>query len=162
MTGKLSVPVVNKQGAEVGSVEVDPKDFAKDGKISRQLLHDVVLMYLANQRAGTHSTLRRGQVAGSTKKLFRQKGTGKWTVQNSADLGMPITLIAEAVYSRCVSAIKDERVTEVYPKCVWLNPEPEEIWGYRQSIGVIKELMNGRMFPTTLEGLERAMKLLAK
>ena len=33
-------------------------------------------MYLANQRAGTHSTLRRGQVAGSTKKLFRQKGTG--------------------------------------------------------------------------------------
>src|SRR5438270_4437646 len=39
-------------------------------------MHDVVLMYLANQRAGTHSTLRRGEVAGSTKKLFRQKGTG--------------------------------------------------------------------------------------
>jgi 6-phosphogluconate dehydrogenase len=39
-----------------------------------------------------------------------QKGTGKWTIQNSADLGMPITLIAEAVYSRCVSALKDERV----------------------------------------------------
>jgi large subunit ribosomal protein L4 len=39
-------------------------------------LHDVVVMYLANQRAGTHSTLRRGEVAGSTKKLFRQKGTG--------------------------------------------------------------------------------------
>jgi large subunit ribosomal protein L4 len=33
-------------------------------------------MYLANQRAGTHSTLRRGEVSGSTKKLFRQKGTG--------------------------------------------------------------------------------------
>ena len=39
-----------------------------------------------------------------------QKGTGKWTVINSMDLGMPITLIAEAVYSRCVSALKDERV----------------------------------------------------
>src|SRR5258706_9178308 len=39
-----------------------------------------------------------------------QKGTGKWTVVNSQDLGMPITLIAEAVYSRCVSALKDERV----------------------------------------------------
>ena len=39
-----------------------------------------------------------------------QKGTGKWTVQNSADLGIPITLMAEAVYSRCVSALKDERV----------------------------------------------------
>src|SRR5271169_3386250 len=39
-----------------------------------------------------------------------QKGTGKWTVQSSADLGIPITLIAEAVYSRCVSAMKDDRV----------------------------------------------------
>ena len=39
-----------------------------------------------------------------------QKGTGKWTVITSQDLGIPITLIAEAVYSRCVSALKDERV----------------------------------------------------
>ena len=39
-----------------------------------------------------------------------QKGTGKWTVISSADLGIPITLIAEAVYSRCVSALKDDRV----------------------------------------------------
>ena len=39
-----------------------------------------------------------------------QKGTGKWTVVNSQDMGIPITLIAEAVYSRCVSALKDERV----------------------------------------------------
>ncbi len=39
-----------------------------------------------------------------------QKGTGKWTVVNSQELGIPITLMAEAVYSRCVSALKDERV----------------------------------------------------
>jgi 6-phosphogluconate dehydrogenase len=39
-----------------------------------------------------------------------QKGTGKWTVINSQDLGIPITLMAEAVYARCVSALKDERV----------------------------------------------------
>ncbi len=39
-----------------------------------------------------------------------QKGTGKWTVISSQDLGIPITLIAEAVYSRCVSALKDQRV----------------------------------------------------
>jgi len=39
-------------------------------------------MYLANQRAGTHSTLRRGEVAGSTKKLFKQKGTGNARVGN--------------------------------------------------------------------------------
>jgi 6-phosphogluconate dehydrogenase len=39
-----------------------------------------------------------------------QKGTGKWTVDNSLELGIPITLMAEAVYARCVSALKDERV----------------------------------------------------
>jgi 6-phosphogluconate dehydrogenase len=39
-----------------------------------------------------------------------QKGTGKWTVISSADLGIPITLMAEAVYSRCVSALKEERI----------------------------------------------------
>jgi large subunit ribosomal protein L4 len=74
LTEKIAVPVVDKAGNAKGTVEIDPAEFG--GKISRQLMHDVVLMYLANQRAGTHSTLRRGQVAGSTKKLFRQKGTG--------------------------------------------------------------------------------------
>lgn len=70
----ISLSVMNAQGQSVGTVEVDPAELG--GKINKQLLHDVVLMYLANQRAGTHSTLRRGEVAGSTKKLFRQKGTG--------------------------------------------------------------------------------------
>lgn len=73
-TDSITVPVVNKTGAEVGSMTVDPKDFG--GKISKQLMHEAVLMFLANQRAGTHSTLRRGEVAGSSKKIFRQKGTG--------------------------------------------------------------------------------------
>ena len=62
VTGTISVPVVSKAGVQVGTVDVDPADFG--GKISKQLLHDVVLMYLANQRAGTHHTLRRGEVAG--------------------------------------------------------------------------------------------------
>jgi len=70
----LTLNVYNRQGETVGTVDVDPADFG--GTINRQLLHDVVIMHLANQRAGTHSTLRRSEVAGSTKKLFRQKGTG--------------------------------------------------------------------------------------
>src|SRR5439155_26014015 len=69
-----AVPVFNRQGQEVGSVTVDAADFG--GKISARLMHEAVLMYEANQRQGTHHTLRRGEVAGSTKKLFRQKGTG--------------------------------------------------------------------------------------
>src|SRR5436853_6008302 len=70
----ITLDVLNRQGDKVGTVDVDPAEFG--GKVNKQLLHDVVLMYLANQRSGTHSTLRRGEVAGSTKKLFRQKGTG--------------------------------------------------------------------------------------
>ena len=42
-----------------------------------------------------------------------QKGTGKWTVISACDLGMPLTLIAEAVFARCLSAQKDERVAAV-------------------------------------------------
>jgi uncharacterized protein with von Willebrand factor type A (vWA) domain len=55
-----------------------------------------------------------------------------------------------------------KRMLEIYPRAVWLNPEPEEIWNYRQSIGILKEIMGGRMYPTTLSGLERAMRALVK
>jgi large subunit ribosomal protein L4 len=74
VTGTFDVPVFNRQGESVGSVKVDAADFG--GKISARLMHEAVLMYETNKRQGTHSTLRRGEVAGSTKKLFRQKGTG--------------------------------------------------------------------------------------
>src|SRR6516225_854332 len=70
----VTLNVFNRDGQSVGTVEVDPAEFG--GTVNKQLLHDVVVMHLANQRAGTHSTLRRGEVSGSTKKLFRQKGTG--------------------------------------------------------------------------------------
>jgi large subunit ribosomal protein L4 len=70
----LTLNVLNRQGDAVGTVQIDPAEFG--GEVRRQLLHEVVVMFLANQRAGTHSTKRRGEVAGSTKKLFRQKGTG--------------------------------------------------------------------------------------
>lgn len=71
----ISVSVHNQSGAEVGSVDINVDDLAP--AINRQLLHDVVVMYEANKRVGTVQTKSRGMVAGSTKKLFRQKGTGR-------------------------------------------------------------------------------------
>jgi uncharacterized protein with von Willebrand factor type A (vWA) domain len=59
-------------------------------------------------------------------------------------------------------AVWMQRMLEVYRKAAWLNPEPEELWQYRQSISILKDLMGGRMYPTTIEGLERAMRGLAK
>ena len=59
-------------------------------------------------------------------------------------------------------AVWMRRMLDVYPKAVWLNPEPEQLWPYRQSISVIRELMESRMYPITIEGLERAMRYLSK
>lgn len=70
----VSLPVYDRSGAEVGKVDIDPEAIAP--KINKQLLHDAVVMYLANQRQGTKKTKGRGEVAGSTRKLYRQKGTG--------------------------------------------------------------------------------------
>lgn len=70
----VSLPIFNQSGEEVGKYELDPADFASS--INKQLLHDAVVMYQANLRQGTHRTKARGEVAGSTKKMYRQKGTG--------------------------------------------------------------------------------------
>ncbi len=59
-------------------------------------------------------------------------------------------------------AIWLRRLVERFPKYAWLNPEPEGVWAYRQSISVIQQLMAGRMFPVTLQGLERAMRELSR
>jgi uncharacterized protein with von Willebrand factor type A (vWA) domain len=55
-----------------------------------------------------------------------------------------------------------QRFTHQFPKYVWLNPEPEGLWQYRQSIAIIRQLMSDRMYPITMEGLDRAMQLLSK
>ncbi len=66
--------VYDAKGASVGSVEIEPTDLAP--RINKQLLHDAVVMYEANLRQGTFATKSRALVAGSTKKMYRQKGTG--------------------------------------------------------------------------------------
>jgi large subunit ribosomal protein L4 len=66
--------ILDRKGKKVGTYNVEPTDFAS--RISKQLLHDAVVMYQANERQGSHQTKSRGMVAGSTKKMYRQKGTG--------------------------------------------------------------------------------------
>lgn len=70
----MQLPIYDRKGAQVGTYEVDPRELAPH--INRQLLHDVVVMYQANQRLGTFRSKTRGEVAGTTKKMYRQKGTG--------------------------------------------------------------------------------------
>ncbi len=66
--------VFDRTGKEVGKYEIDTAELAP--RINKQLLHDAVVMYQSNLRLGTAKTKSRAEVAGSTKKMYRQKGTG--------------------------------------------------------------------------------------
>ena len=55
-----------------------------------------------------------------------------------------------------------ERVGRTYPACVWLNPVAEKDWDYTQSIRMMRQLLGGRMYPLTLEGLDKAMRELVR
>ena len=70
----MNLAVYDISGKQIGSYEIDPAELAPS--VSKQLLHDAVVMYQANLRQGTMRTKNRGEVRGSTKKLYRQKGTG--------------------------------------------------------------------------------------
>lgn len=69
-----ALPIYNRTGQQVGSYDIDVAALAP--RINKQLLHDVVVMYQSNLRLGTAKTKSRGEVAGTTKKMYRQKGTG--------------------------------------------------------------------------------------
>ncbi len=86
----ISVPVVDMTGQVGGTYEFDPAELAKD--INKQLLHDAVLMYQQNRRQGTVRTKTRGQVAGSTKKLFKQKG-GLVTLVQVRSVRLPVVTV---------------------------------------------------------------------
>jgi len=55
-----------------------------------------------------------------------------------------------------------KRLKEKFDKVVWINPAPEAHWGSGGSLGIIREIMEDKMYPLTIEGLEKAMKELSK
>lgn len=77
----IDVAVYDKEGKELESLQVDEGIFG--GVVRYPLLKQAIVMYQANKRVGTAATKSRGMVKGSTRKLFRQKGTGNARVGNS-------------------------------------------------------------------------------
>lgn len=69
-----TLPILDDAGKTVGKYEIDPAALAP--RINKQLLHDAVVMYQARQRVGSFRSKSRADVAGTTKKMYRQKGTG--------------------------------------------------------------------------------------
>ena len=70
----IEVPVYNQKGDKVESIQLDEAKLG--GEVRKNLLKQALVMYHANQRQGSVRTLARGEVEGSTRKIFRQKGTG--------------------------------------------------------------------------------------
>src|SRR3954466_9503045 len=70
----IEVPIYNQTGQKVDTLQVDEAKLG--GEVRKNLLKQAIVMYLANKRQGSVRTLARGEVAGSTRKMFRQKGTG--------------------------------------------------------------------------------------
>ncbi len=71
----LELKKTDAAGQQVGTVAVDAAPLG--GKVKNRLLHAAAIMYHANARQGTHCTKTRAEIAGSTKKLYKQKGTGR-------------------------------------------------------------------------------------
>ena len=124
-----SLPILDSSGAEVGQYEIDLDQLAP--RINRQLLHDVVVMYQANRRQGSASTRSRGAVAGSSQKMYRQKGTGNaraGAIRSGLRRGgghifakqprdysyrLPRKAIRTATRMAIASKIKDEQITVI-------------------------------------------------
>ncbi len=70
----IEVPVYNQTGQQIDKIQVDEQKLG--GEVRKNLLKQAFVMYHANKRQGTVRTQARGEVAGSTRKMFKQKGTG--------------------------------------------------------------------------------------
>ncbi len=148
---KITVAVRDKTGQSVGSVNFDADELAPG--INKQLLHDVVVMYEANRRVGTVQNRNRAQTEGSTKKLFRQKGTGRaraGTLRTGKRRGggraharypidysyrLPKKAIRLATRMALLSKFMDEQVTLLNELSI-TEPKTKAIAGMLKSLGL--------------------------
>ena len=146
-----SLTVYDSSGAEVSKYEIDLEQLAP--RINRQLLHDVVVMYQANRRRGSAATRSRGAVAGSSQKMYRQKGTGNaraGAIRSGVRRGgghifakqprdfsyrLPRKAIKSATRMAVVSKIQDDQVT-VIDELAFEEPRTKAMAGILQALGI--------------------------
>ncbi len=141
--------VHDAKGKKVGTYTIEPTDLAP--RINKQLLHDAVVMYQANNRQGSHQTKSRAFVSGSTKKMYRQKGTGNaragqrssgirrggghiHRIQNrDYSYSLPRKALQLAMRMAVASKIRDDEVTLI-DKLEFAEPKT------RDMVGVLRHL----------------------
>jgi large subunit ribosomal protein L4 len=146
-----SLKVYDASGKEVDTYEIDAEAIAP--KINKQLLHDVVVMYQANLRQGSHHAKTRAEVAGSTKKMYRQKGTGnaragsrRTNVRRGGGVAhtirprdysyrLPRKAVKLATRMAIASKINDGQVV-VVDKLAFEQPKTKEMAGVLKALGL--------------------------
>jgi large subunit ribosomal protein L4 len=146
--------VLDSKGKKVGTYSIEPTDLAP--RINKQLLHDAVVMYQANARQGSHMTKSRGMVAGSSKKLYRQKGTGNaragsrrsgtrrggghiHAIHNQDySYSMPRKALQLATRMAIASKIQDDQITLI-DKLDFSEPKTKEMVGVLKHLGCQNE-----------------------
>ena len=142
--------VHDAKGKKVGTYNVEPTDFAP--RINKQLLHDAVVMYQANQRQGSHQTKTRAHVSGTTKKMYRQKGTGNaragskrsgvrvggghiHAIRNrDYSYSLPRKALQLATRMALASKVRDDEVT-VIDKLEFAEPKTKDMAAVLQHLG---------------------------
>jgi len=142
--------VHDAKGKKVGTYTIEPTDLAP--RINKQLLHDAVVMYQANNRQGSHLTKSRAFVSGTTKKMYRQKGTGNARAgQRSSGIrrggghihritnrdysySMPRKALQLAMRMAVASKIRDDELT-VIDKLDFTEPKTRNMVGILEHLG---------------------------
>ena len=146
-----SLPIYDSSGVVVSQYEINLDQLSP--RINRQLLHDVVVMYQANRRQGSASTRSRGAVAGSSQKMYRQKGTGNaraGAIRSGIRRGgghifakkprdfsyrLPRKAIQAATRMAIVSKIRDDQ-TKVIDELAFDVPKTAAMAGILKSLGL--------------------------
>ncbi len=142
--------VHDAKGKKVGTYTIEPADLAP--RINKQLLHDAVVMYQANQRQGSHCTKTRADVSGTTKKMYRQKGTGNARAgskrsgirrggghihnikQRDYSYSLPRKALQLATRMALASKIRDDEIT-VIDKLQFDHPKTREVVSILKHLG---------------------------
>ncbi len=147
----IALPIHSRSGQQVGTYQFDPAELAAE--VNKQLLHDVVVMYETNRRQGTVQTKNRGDVKGSKKKLYRQKGTGRARMGNKRtpirrggghtwgkrpvdhSYRLPKKAVALATRMAVLSKFLDNQVT-VLDELKIASPRTKDVVGVLQALGL--------------------------
>lgn len=147
----IELPLYNQQGQPVDKINVDESLFGRE--IHKRLLRDVIIMYETNQRKGTASTKRRSEVRGSSRKPWRQKGTGRARVgtirspiwrhggvifgphPRDYSYRLPKKMVRKALDSALLSKFQDKE-TSVVESVKLEQPKTKEVKGLLNNIGI--------------------------